>query len=252
MRLSDQIAEKLVLLIHARGILPGERLPSERSLAESLDVSRTVLREAIQKLSIQGVLSSRAGSGTFLQAGEPPWPQQSMSPLTDLMLEDPQYRYDVLEARHTLESSTASLAALRATDDDKDRIRRCFDQMSEYQQHGDAALSARADAQFHLAIAEASHNLVLLQVMRGLFELVLSTVAQNRRIMILQDSLYSQDRLTQQHQALMECILRGDAAGARAAIGEHLEYVRTTHLKMDEDAARHERSTRLPSQAPQP
>lgn len=247
MRLSDQVAEKLLALIQAQGISPGGRLPAERSLAESLSVSRTALREAIQKLSSHGILVSKVGAGTYLQSAAHQWPQQSISPLAALMLEDPQYRYDVLEARAALECSTAELAALRATQDDKDKIQRCFDQMIGFQQTGDATQSAHADAQFHLAIAEASHNLVLLQVMRGLFDLVLSTVAQNRRIMFIHDSPSSQDKLTVQHQNLMQSILDGNPNGARAVISEHLEYVRVTLRKMDDDIARRERAARLPS-----
>ena len=180
MRLSDTVAEKLLDLIQERGIPPGGRLPAERSLAQSLGVSRTALREAIQKLSSHGILASRAGAGTFLQTDALQWPQQAISPLATLMLADQDYRYDVLEARCTLESGTAAYAAQRATAKDKANIQRCFDQMIEYQRRGDGAQASRADAQFHLAIAEASHNLVLLQIMRGLFELVMSTVAQSQ------------------------------------------------------------------------
>ncbi|MPS78074.1 MAG: transcriptional regulator LldR [Achromobacter sp.] len=247
MRLSDQVAEKLLSLIQAQDIPPGGRLPAERGLAQSLGVSRTALREAIQKLSSHGILTSRVGAGTFLAADARPWPQQSMSPLGALMQQDPQYRYDVLESRYALESSTASYAAQRATDADKAKIQRCFDQMVQHQQRGNAELSAHADAQFHLAIAEASHNLVLLQIMRGLFDLMLSTVAQNRRNMLILDSPASQDKLTHQHQALMQSILDGDPEQARAVIGQHLDYIRATLIKTDEDAARHDRSTRLPS-----
>lgn len=250
MRLSDQVAEKLLSLIQARDIPPGGRLPAERGLAQSLGVSRTALREAIQKLSSHGILISRVGAGTFLAADAHQWPQESMSPLAALMQHDPQYRYDVLETRCALETSTAGYAAQRATDADKAKIQRCFDQMVDYQQRGNAELSAHADAQFHLAIAEASHNLVLLQVMRGLFDLMLSTVAQNRRIMVIQDSPASHDKLTHQHQALMQSILDGDPDQARAVIGQHLDYIRATLVKMDEDAARRDRATRLPFPPP--
>lgn len=252
MRLSDQVAEKLLSLIQAQGIAPGGRLPAERSLAEQLGVSRTALREAIQKLSSHGILVSKIGSGTFLQAAAHQWPQQSISPLAALMLEDPHYRYDVLEARAALESNTAALAALRATDEDKEKIQRCYEQMIAHQQRGDVTQSAHADAQFHLAIAEASHNLVLLQVMRGLFDLVLSTVAQNRRVMFIHDSPSSQDKLTTQHESLMQAILAGDPERARSIISDHLEYVRVTLHKMDDDIARRERSARLPSLEIQP
>ncbi|MPS28589.1 transcriptional regulator LldR [Pigmentiphaga sp.] len=247
MRLSDHVAEQLLALIRARGMARGERLPAERSLAASLGVSRASLRTAIQKLSGHGILSTRIGAGTFLHADVEAWPQPSLSPLAALMLHDPMYRYDVLETRRALEGSAAAHAALRASARDKDNIRRCFDQMVEHQQRKDATLSARADARFHLAIAEASHNLVLIQVMRSLFDLVLSTVARSRHAMLVHDHPRRQDRLNAQHGALMRSILDGRADEARAAMGEHLDHVHATLKKLDEDAARQDRSLRLTS-----
>ncbi|RMX04855.1 transcriptional regulator LldR [Corticibacter populi] len=251
MRLADHVAEKLLALVQTRGLQPGQRLPAERQLASELGVSRPSLREAIQKLVSQGVLISRRGDGTYVRSAQPgaSWLQQAFDPLASLLHADPEYRYDVLEARHALESSTAWHAALRATPADQDKIRRCFDVMVQHQQSGNAELSARADAQFHLAIAEAAHNVVLLRVMHSLFELVLSTVVQNRRTMFALDSPDALRTLTAQHEALMQAICEGQAQRARDVIGQHLEYVRTTVRRLDEDDARRARSSRLPVDA---
>jgi len=247
MRLADHVVEKLLALVQARGLQPGQRLPAERQLAEELGVSRTSVREAIQKLTSQGVLSARRGDGTYLQPRPTAdWLQEAMQPLAGLIDADPHYRYDVLEARHALESSAAWLAAQRATEQDKARIRHCFEVMVGHQQNGHAELAARADAQFHLAIAEASHNLVLVQVMHSLFTVVLSTVESNRHDMFHLSAPVTVQTLTEQHQALMQAILDGDPQRARDCIGEHLEHVRTTIQRLDEDRARRERSTRLP------
>lgn len=246
MRLADHVVEKLLALVQARGLQPGQRLPAERQLAEELGVSRTSVREAIQKLGSQGVLTSRRGDGTYVQTTAPAeWLQEAVGPLARLIDSDPHYRYDVLETRHALETSTAWLAAQRATAQDKDRIQRCFDVMIQHQQSGHAELAARADAQFHLAIAEASHNLVLLQVMRGLFELLQTNISQSR------EKLYTSARtfspLSDQHREMMDAVLAGDPERARAAAHAHLEFVHTTLRTLDDNEARRARASRLPS-----
>lgn len=245
MRISEQVVQKLLVLIQSSGLQSGQRLPAERALAEQMGVSRTSLREAIQQLSSQGILVSKVGAGTYLQTELNQWSQRAVDPLVMLMTADHKYRYDTLEARQALESSTAWHAAVRATQQDKDKIRSCFDRLIDFQQINDPDQSARADAQFHLAIAEASHNLVLVQVMRSLFDLVFSTVFENRRSIFLHDSPLAVSNLNRQHQELMQAIVDGDAPRAQNAIVEHLQYVRTTLLQADEDAARRERVARL-------
>ncbi|MEG1456438.1 MAG: GntR family transcriptional regulator, partial [Comamonas sp.] len=86
MRLADHVVEKLLALVQARGIQPGQRLPAERQLATELGVSRTSVREAIQKLISQGVLATRRGAGTYVQSSAPAeWLQDAMGPLVRLI-----------------------------------------------------------------------------------------------------------------------------------------------------------------------
>lgn len=253
MRLSDRLAEQLLSLIAERGLKPGDRLPSERQLALDMGASRPSVREAIQQLASQGVLRSRHGGGTYVQATPDEAAAQAVvltGPLDQLVSADPEYRYDVLEARHALEGGTAWHAALRATAEDKARIEARFEDMLRFQGSGDPGLSAQADAQFHLAIAEAAHNAVMLQMMRGMFELLRATVTDSRqRMYTLQ---HTREQLTEQHRQLMDAILRGDAEAARATVWRHLEYVHGSVRALDEDEARRLRSSRLPPLPEQP
>jgi GntR family L-lactate dehydrogenase operon transcriptional regulator len=247
MRLSDRLVEQLRTLITDRGLQPGDRLPAERQLALELGASRPSVREAIHQLASQGLLRSRQGGGTYVQApaaGGAAWPHQHLvRTLGDLVSDDPEYRYDVLEARHALEGGTAWHAALRATPEDRARIQACFDDLRRLQDGDDPDLAAQADARFHLAIAEASHNAVLLQMMRGLFELLRATVTENRQRMYTVRHTHAQ--LARQHLAVMDAILRGDAEAARTAVWQHLEFVHAAVRALDEDEARRARSSRL-------
>ncbi|MFT0533855.1 transcriptional regulator LldR [Castellaniella hirudinis] len=248
MRLSDRLAEQLLDLIADRGLRPGDRLPPERRLAVDLGASRPSVREAIHQLASRGLLRSRQGGGHYLQppAEDDAGPGRRLTQaLGGLVSDDPGYRYDVLEARHALEGGTAWHAALRATDRDRARIRACFDDLLRQQGRDDAGLLAQADARFHLAIAEASHNAVLLQMMHGLFQLLHANVSESRqRLYTVQ---HTQEQLAGQHEAVLQAILRGDAPAARAAVWQHLEFVHTMVRALDEDDARRARSSRLSS-----
>lgn len=244
-RLSDQIAEKIKSFIKEKQLQSGDRLPSERALSEQLAVSRSPVREAIRMLNSQGLLITKHGGGTYVQSDYQNWPTQSIAPLAGLLHDDLEYRYDVLEARQALEKSTAALAAVRATAQDKKNIQHCFNVLVEHQLAGNNEKSARADAQFHLAIAEASHNVVLVQVMRGLFQLVLSTVTENRRAMFHYNDTETTQLLTKQHEAVMHAIFAKQPEQAQQCIDEHLNYVHDNLRSYEEDQARKERVKRL-------
>ena len=240
-RLSDEVASRVRALIDEQNLEPGMKLPAERQLAMQLGVSRNSLREALAKLVSEGVLLSRRGGGTFVRWQHEAWSEQNIvQPLKSLMADDPDYSFDILEARHAIEASTAWHAAMRATTADKEKIRLCF----EATQSEDPDLASQADVRFHLAIAEASHNVVLLQTMRGFFDVLQSSVKQSRQRMYLVPPVFSQ--LTAQHLAVLDAIVTGDADGARKAMMAHLSFVHTTIKRFDEDQARQARITRLP------
>jgi len=242
---ADPLVTRLRAYITEHQLEPGMRLPAERQLSAELGVSRSSLREAIQQLISSGMLISRRGGGTWIRQQLAPWSEQRIvEPIRQLLRDDPDYRYDILEARHAIEASTAWHAALRATDADKEKLQYAFDATLKLKESDDPDLAAQADVRFHLAIAEASHNVVLLQTMRGFFELLQSSVMQSRQRMYTQPAIFA--RLTEQHRGLLDAILAGDADAARQAAMQHLGFVHTTLKSLHEDEARKARITRLP------
>lgn len=243
--LAAHLVVRLKAYISEHQLEPGMRLPAERQLSAELGVSRSSLREAIQQLISSGMLISRRGGGTWLRQQLAPWSEQRIvAPIRQLLADDPDYRYDILEARHAIEASTAWHAALRATESDKEKLQYAFDATLKMTESDDPDLAAQADVRFHLAIAEASHNVVLLQTMRGFFDLLQSSVMQSRQRMYIQPVIFA--RLTEQHQAILNAILAGDAEAARQAAMQHLAFVHTTMKGLHEDEARQARITRLP------
>lgn len=236
-RIAEQIAVKLEEMITLENMKPDDRLPAERKLAEQLGVSRPSLREAIQTLTSRGLLYSRQGGGTYVKD---PQGIEAPDPMLSLFRENPEYRFDVLEIRHALEGNAAFYAALRATDEDKQNIREKFETMISLHGSDDPMDEARADAAFHLSIVEASHNMVLLHVMRGLFDLLQNSISHNL------DKLYTLPRvfepLSTQHRELMEAVVNGEPEAARKAAQQHLVFVEDSIKDIDADEARKQRS----------
>lgn len=177
-RLSDDIVAQLEAMILEGTLKSGERLPAERVLAEQFGVSRPSLREAIQKLVAKGLLVSRQGGGNYVTES---LGATFSDPLLHLLEGNPEAQRDLLEFRHTLEGSCAYYAALRATSLDHQRLTEAFEALQACYARNDqvSAEEGAADARFHLAIAEASHNTVLLHTIKGLFDLLRRNVSYN-------------------------------------------------------------------------
>lgn len=242
-RLSDDIVEQLETMILEGTLKAGERLPAERVLAERFGVSRPSLREAIQKLVAKGLLVSRQGGGNYVAES---LGSTFSDPLLHLLENNPEAQRDLLEFRHTLEGSCAYYAALRATELDRQRLTDAFDALQDcYSRSGKVtrAEEGAADARFHLAIAEASHNAVLLHTIRGLFDLLKRNVLTNIGGMYAQRS-ETRDVLISQHRALYEAIIQGRGEEARALSNRHIDYVQEVLAEVRQEAQREARAQR--------
>ncbi|WAH58110.1 GntR family transcriptional regulator [Pseudomonas silvicola] len=223
-RLSDDIVERLEGMILEGTLRAGERLPAERVLAEQFGVSRPSLREAIQKLVAKGMLISRQGGGNYVVET---LGSTFSDPLMQLLESNPESQRDLLEFRHTLEASCAFYAARRATELDRERLKVAFEALLDCYAREDQVTRAEegaADANFHLAIAEASHNAVLLHTIRGLFDLLKRNVVINIGGMY-QQRTETRDMLISQHRELYLAIIEGRAEDAREISSRHILYV---------------------------
>lgn len=151
--IQNGIISKIRDLINYKNLEPGDKLPSERMLAERFKVSRSNLREAIQKLEFYGILKSKPQSGTFIaDIG-----QVAMNGMIEdiLRLEEPDFK-SLVETRILMELKTARLAALRRTKEDLKQMHDALMAYSEKVMNGEDAV--QEDLLFHLAIAKASGN----------------------------------------------------------------------------------------------
>lgn len=218
-----------------RGVLrPGERLPSERELSERMGVSRPSLREALGDLQERGLLTSKAGAGVFVAdvLGS------AFSPaLVALFSVHEEAVFDYIDFRRDMEGLAASRAAKLGSDTDLKVIGSIFSKMEVAHTKRNPSEEARLDANFHLAIIEASHNIIMLHMMRSMYELLREGVFYNRSIMFKQRA--TRDILLEHHRAINAAIQLRDAAAAKAAVHVHMDFV-TTALSDQQKADRNE------------
>ena len=219
-RVAETVQRQIEQLI-LRGILrPGERLPSERDLAERLGVSRPSVREAIARLVEQGLLNTRAGSGIYVAnvLGS-----AFSEPLIQLFSSHEEALFDYLSFRRDLEGLAAERAARMSSDTDLKVITAIFRKMENAHTKRNPAEEAALDAEFHMAIVEASHNVFMLHMMRSMFEMLRAGVFYNRQVMFKVRT--TRAALLDQHRAIHDAIVNRDPAKARAAIEAHLGFV---------------------------
>lgn len=219
-KLSTSVVRQIELLI-LRGILhPGERLPPERELSERLGVSRPSLREAVAELQTQGLLTSRAGSGIYVAdvLGS------AFSPaLTRLFSTHRDAVSDYIAFRRDMEGLAAERAARLGSDSDLLVIQTMFDKMAASQNTRSPDEDARLDAQFHMAIIEASHNVVMLHMMRSMYDMLQHGVFYNRQMMFRQRT--TREVLLDQHKAINAALQERNPQAARKAVEVHMDYI---------------------------
>lgn len=224
-KLSQSVVHQIELLI-LRGILrPGERLPSERELSDRLGVSRPSLREAIAELQDRGLLTSRPNAGIFVAdvLGS-----AFSSALIDLFSAHEEAIFDYVAFRRDMEGLAAERASRFGSDTDLAVIDTIFRKMEAAHLKRDPADEAELDANFHMAIIEASHNVVMLHMMRAMYDLLRQGVFYNRQMMF--KNRLTRDMLLDQHRAINAGIQGRNAAQARAAVEAHMDYVRQAML----------------------
>ncbi len=219
-KLSDAVTKQIELLI-LQGILrPGERLPSERELSERLGVSRPSLREAISDLQDRGLLTSRAGSGIYVAEV---LGSAFSDALVKLFASHDEAVFDYISFRRDMEGLAAERAARLGSDTDLRVIQTIFDKMEAAHKKRNPEDEAHLDADFHLSIIEASHNVIMLHMMRSMYQLLREGVFYNRQVMFKQRT--TRDTLLDQHRTINDALQARDPEGARAAVEAHLDYV---------------------------
>lgn len=219
-RVYEEILEQIQQLVADGSLKPGDRLVSEREMADRLQVSRASVREAFSALDMLGILESKPGEGTFIRSV----PLDSIfKPLALVVMLYTERKMDVMEVRMILEAESAAMAARRATPEDIEAIRVCVNRMEQDFLNG--KLGEIPDADFHLAVAGATTNMVLSWLMNTVSDLLVETMRYSRQRLFQNPD--NKEILLLQHKKIFEAIMCCNPERARAAMMEHLTFVFT-------------------------
>jgi len=225
--LSDRVTESVLQMITSNALKPGDRLPSERDLGVRFGVSRTVVREAVRSLAAKGVLDVRSGSGAIVaRVGH-----DTASATLRLFVQgsrggpDDELHYEQInDVREMLETRVARIAAVQAQPADLDRLRDLHKQMK----------AARADVEQASALDVAFHREIAVATRNPLFVVIIDSI-QPALLEIRRRTLGSPgrpNRALRAHALILDRIVAGDAAGAEAAMSEHLADSRDVWTKL--------------------
>ncbi|AKJ43074.1 Uxu operon transcriptional regulator [Pragia fontium] len=204
----------------------GKRLPPEREIAEMLNVSRTVVREALIMLEIEKLVEVRRGSGIFVINT----PQDSASDASATNQCNDAGPFELLQARQLLESNIAEFAALQVTREDIVKMRQAL-QVEEQELVSDDKESG--DMLFHLAIAEATHNSMLVELFKQSWQWRENNPMWIQLHSRLENTHYRKDWLSD-HKQILATLIKRDAKAAKLAMWQHLENVKLRLLEFSD------------------
>lgn len=216
-KISVQIAEQIRESILNGEFSPGEKLPPERELTEMFGVSRPSVREALNLLASSGLVMSYQGGGTVVQSLID---ADQDNALSELIRTERERALEVIEVRKGMEACTAYYAADRATAEDIRQMEEIIEKM-EVQLKNKKPLEA-LDANLHLQIARATHNIIWLHLMQGLFDAMKDFQRGVwRNVYSLGDDTR---RLLDHHKSIVKAIGEKNGDAARDAMTEHLDF----------------------------
>ena len=216
LRLYEQIVQQIEDSILKGSLNPGDQLPAERDLAQRFGVSRTAVREAVKVLREKGLVEAFSGRGTFITDGTSQAIRQSLDRM--IKIGQPEGSTHLVEVREILEPGIAALAATRAEESHLAAMREAIAVMDRAKKDPDAFIEA--DLDFHLALAEAAANPLIL----SLIDSIVGLLREQRMGIFYVEG--GPERGQSHHKRILDAIENRDPEKARESMRAHLRQVR--------------------------
>jgi GntR family transcriptional repressor for pyruvate dehydrogenase complex len=218
-RLYEEVVDQIKQLMAGGELKPGDKLLPERELAERLQVSRASVREAIRTLEMMGFVEIRPGDGTFVRDTNT---DEIIRPLAMFLAVEKSSLLEMFEVRRLFEAATASMAAERAADEEIEEIRSSLEKMEERLNVQDSEKGEEYDIAFHYAVAEATHNGLLIKLFRTISDEFSRAVSVARRRLYGHED--NPQKIIDQHRRIYKAIKGRDPQMAAQRMLEHLNY----------------------------
>ncbi|MGN6316022.1 FadR/GntR family transcriptional regulator [Trinickia sp.] len=231
--LAELVVGRLTEQIETSVLKPGDKLPTETQLMEAMNVSRTVIREAISRLQAAKMIETRHGIGSFVLESRAKALDIEMIPATTL-----RDVLAILELRISLETECAGLAAQRAQPDDIARIRAALDALNVARDTGRASVDS--DLKFHIAVARATGNRYFVDILTQLGTALIPRERIDSAGIADEDPQAYLSHVNREHESILDAIGRHDAESARAAMRMHLSNSRERLRRAYKQARSHD------------
>lgn len=218
-KIYEEVSEAILGMIKNGTLKPGDKLLPVHQLAEQFQVGRSAVREALSALRAMGLIEMKQGEGTYVKNFTASSLKSSLNTTLLMKQED---IVNLFEVRKVLEVGVVGAAALKRTEENIRNMKHWLDEMQKGA--GDEQAGEKADFHFHMAIAEASHNNILLELMNHVSEMIAEAIGETRRI-ILYGEQTTAERLLEEHRKIYEAVLENDVEAAQQAMQNHLTNV---------------------------
>jgi GntR family transcriptional regulator, transcriptional repressor for pyruvate dehydrogenase complex len=216
-KIYEQVVQQIKSMIIDGTLKKGDKLPTERDLAEQLQVSRPTVREAMRALEVVGVIESRQGAGNYIKES---FENSLFEPLSMMFMLEESNPHDILELRQVLELEIAVLAAERISDEELLILNELVREMKACNSED---INVELDKKFHYTIAKASRNFLIISVLQVISQLIDDFIKDSRRKILSREE--NRIRLNAQHELMYVALKNKDGSAAYGAVKEHFRLI---------------------------
>ena len=218
MKVYEQVVDQIKEMVRVGQIKKGDKLPTERVMAEELQVSRTSIREAMRALEVVGLIESRQGAGNYIREE---FDDVLLEPLSIVFMLQNGTNKDIFELREVLELSTIFLSVMRISDEE---LKKLGELVERFKTSRDEEENVKIDSEFHSIIVKGANNVLITNLLEGVSELVDKFISEGRRA-ILSDER-NRGKLLDFHEKIYLAIKIRDAYSAYKHMQEHFQLIK--------------------------